>query len=352
VPLLDQSQLLSLTAIRYLATAVYSYKKIAFYISARCCCCIRLRSELQNLCYCRDINATGNPLEWIFYIKFCALHSCIGNLVMALVHRLVWKPFPIVTVTLSMWNPNLLVKPIFLIRKCYCIDIFSHFPLQLAASFWCLFSRVCMSVFCDNSCLSARKPSCSYQFIGFLRRRTFRVVNDWRHSCQLCYVSCSIARRSEFATKSSQSSCRTETHLCMIQPAWFNKADQHDAQWRTNASVSWYMLRPVAVSGSRLRSLGCRPAYLTCVVPAASRVTGRRYRVGFTVLPRFFWKRVINRRCTRWFSWLGLCAASWKVAGSVLHVTTGIFHWHNSSGRTVALGSTQSVTEMRTMSLG
>jgi hypothetical protein len=30
---------------------------------------------------------------------------------------------------------------------------------------------------------------------------------------------------------------------------------------------------------------------------------------------------------------------------------TGIFHWHNRSGRTMALGSTQPLTEMRTRNL-
>jgi hypothetical protein len=32
------------------------------------------------------------------------------------------------------------------------------------------------------------------------------------------------------------------------------------------------------------------------------------------------------------------------------HVT-GIFHWHNRSGRTMALGSTQPLTEMSTRNL-
>jgi hypothetical protein len=35
-----------------------------------------------------------------------------------------------------------------------------------------------------------------------------------------------------------------------------------------------------------------------------------------------------------------------KVAGSIPDGVTGIFHWHNPSGRTVALGLTQPVTEM------
>jgi hypothetical protein len=35
-----------------------------------------------------------------------------------------------------------------------------------------------------------------------------------------------------------------------------------------------------------------------------------------------------------------------QVAGSILDGVIGIFHWHNSSGRTMALGLTQSLTEM------
>ena len=34
-------------------------------------------------------------------------------------------------------------------------------------------------------------------------------------------------------------------------------------------------------------------------------------------------------------------ATSRKVAGSIPHGVNGIFHWHNPSGRTTALGSTQ-----------
>ena len=47
-------------------------------------------------------------------------------------------------------------------------------------------------------------------------------------------------------------------------------------------------------------------------------------------------------------SWLRHCATSPKVRGSIPDGVTGIFHWHNPSGRTMALGSTQPLTEMRT----
>jgi hypothetical protein len=42
------------------------------------------------------------------------------------------------------------------------------------------------------------------------------------------------------------------------------------------------------------------------------------------------------------------CAKSWKVTGSIPDGVTGIFHWHNPSSRTMALGSTQPLTEMST----
>jgi hypothetical protein len=49
-----------------------------------------------------------------------------------------------------------------------------------------------------------------------------------------------------------------------------------------------------------------------------------------------------------WCSWLRHCATSWKVTGSIPDGVIGIFHWHHPSGRTVALGSTQPLTEMST----
>jgi len=45
-------------------------------------------------------------------------------------------------------------------------------------------------------------------------------------------------------------------------------------------------------------------------------------------------------------SWLRHCATSRKVAGSIPDGVTGIFHSHNPSGRTMALGSTQPLIEL------
>jgi hypothetical protein len=50
----------------------------------------------------------------------------------------------------------------------------------------------------------------------------------------------------------------------------------------------------------------------------------------------------------RWRSWLRHCATSRKVAGSIPDGVIGIFHWHNPSGRAMALELTQPLTEMST----
>jgi hypothetical protein len=52
-----------------------------------------------------------------------------------------------------------------------------------------------------------------------------------------------------------------------------------------------------------------------------------------------------------WRSWLRRCCTRRKVAGSILDGVIGIFHWHNPSGCTMALGSTQPLTEMSTRNI-
>jgi hypothetical protein len=51
---------------------------------------------------------------------------------------------------------------------------------------------------------------------------------------------------------------------------------------------------------------------------------------------------------TRWRSCLRHCATSRKVAGSIPDGVIEIFNWHNPSGHTMALGSTQALIEMST----
>jgi hypothetical protein len=49
--------------------------------------------------------------------------------------------------------------------------------------------------------------------------------------------------------------------------------------------------------------------------------------------------------------WLRHCATNRKVAGSIPDIVFGIFHWHNPSRLTMALGFTQPLTEMSTRSI-
>ena len=53
----------------------------------------------------------------------------------------------------------------------------------------------------------------------------------------------------------------------------------------------------------------------------------------------------------RWRSGLRYCATSRKIAGSIPDGVIVIFHGQNPSGRTVTLGLTQSLTEMRTRNI-
>jgi len=64
---------------------------------------------------------------------------------------------------------------------------------------------------------------------------------------------------------------------------------------------------------------------------------------------------IINKYDFHWGTavaqWLRCCATTRKVAGAITDGIIGIFHWHNPSDRTMALGSTQSLIEMSTRSV-
>ena len=61
----------------------------------------------------------------------------------------------------------------------------------------------------------------------------------------------------------------------------------------------------------------------------------------FFKFPFVFFKSYRHWWGTRWRGWLKHCATSRKVAVSIPVGVIGVFHWHNPSGRTMALGSTQ-----------
>ena len=58
-----------------------------------------------------------------------------------------------------------------------------------------------------------------------------------------------------------------------------------------------------------------------------------------------------DKRGTAVAQWLKCCATSRKVAGSIPYGVTEIVHRHNPSDRTMALGSTQPLTEVSTRNI-
>ena len=79
----------------------------------------------------------------------------------------------------------------------------------------------------------------------------------------------------------------------------------------------------------------------------------RKFSNGLHVVIQHFTNHYLNQigaRCW-WRSWLRHCATSRKAASSIPDCVIGIFHWHNPSGRTMALGLTQPLTEMSTRNI-
>jgi hypothetical protein len=74
-------------------------------------------------------------------------------------------------------------------------------------------------------------------------------------------------------------------------------------------------------------------------------------QAGFTVLFNIISYLLTFTTVTAVAQWLRYCATNRKVAGSIPAGVTGSFHWHNPSDLTMALGSTQPLTEMSTRSI-
>jgi len=262
---------------------------------------------------------------------------------MTLVHRFVWKPFRIVTVTLSIWNSTFWRNPFSWLGNVTALT-FSHIFHSTEWQAFGVSFRVCgcMYVFCDNSCRSAEKHCCSYQ-------KTLIPFGKWLEAFMPALLRILFSRRAiwirhEIVPKTAVALKHTSLHdkaslILQDRPTRCAVENEH------LSLVSWYMLRPVTVSSSHLK----KPR-LSSRMPEVFRARGFScYRTSlqgtFHCPSAGIRKRVIKRWCTRWLSWLRLCA----FADSILDVVTGIFHWHNPSGRTVALRSTQTVTEMSTM---
>jgi hypothetical protein len=86
---------------------------------------------------------------------------------------------------------------------------------------------------------------------------------------------------------------------------------------------------------------GFRPyGVITAAAPAPTTTT----TITNTITTTHYWD-------TRWRSWLRHYATSQNVAGSILSEVIWFFNWPNPSSRTMALGSTQALTETSAMNL-
>ena len=123
------------------------------------------------------------------------------------------------------------------------------------------------------------------------------------------------------------------SHLCGRQPWWQEIIKQEDGVGLQSNSLITTCHPSPCFDSEVLRSLVNTDRH-TCTHVLSDLLS--------------LWSKKGN---TRWRSWLRHCATSQKVAGSIPEGVVGIFHWHNPSSRTMALGSTQPLTEMSTRNI-
>ena len=95
---------------------------------------------------------------------------------------------------------------------------------------------------------------------------------------------------------------------------------------------------------STTRWINIRHITASSVTPHRINNINSQYLIITHFNPYLYYLHNINRG-PRWRSWLRHCATSQKVAGSIPDGVIGIFHLHNPSSRTMALGLTQPLTE-------
>jgi hypothetical protein len=150
---------------------------------------------------------------------------------------------------------------------------------------------------------------------------------------------------------------RTGVHLAV--GAWDISPRNPDCFWATTTFLSngyWRVFPPRRESyhsrpssGEILWNYTSTPPYALlawCLITVPLHALFPHRKLNFTLMPVLtpWWG-------TRQHIWLRHCATLWKVAGSILDEVMGYFNWPNPSSRTMALGSTQSLTEMSTRNL-
>ena len=127
-------------------------------------------------------------------------------------------------------------------------------------------------------------------------------------------------------------------------PHWFEWACQSPLLFRETPACSTRRSRPHISSYCQLIDplvivpyafLANIPGNRSGIITSAEVESNNSYQYPFSVGPAVA-------------QWLRCCATNRKVAGSIPDGVIGIFHWHNPSDRTMALGLAQPLTEMST----
>jgi hypothetical protein len=101
---------------------------------------------------------------------------------------------------------------------------------------------------------------------------------------------------------------------------------------------------------SRPDSVIIRMIFLCSLASNKSHMCAVTTVVNYVLFVRLIFIITIIQSTKHWMGhavtqWLRYCATNRKVAGSIPDGVTGSFHWRNPSDRTMALGSTQPLTE-------
>jgi hypothetical protein len=145
----------------------------------------------------------------------------------------------------------------------------------------------------------------------------------------------------------------------MMWRFWTNTQKRRGTSWAVSdyGSQKWQLWENLRVLQSRAQTYPITATNVQCSSSnnllhkeCSTDVTFTRLvRKGRGHDPQTLWEQ--NDFYSIWWGPRWRCATNRQVAGSIPDGVSGIFHWNNPVGRTMALGSTQPLTEMSTRNI-